>query len=320
VPELTLRFLGPPTLAVDGIPVHLSRQRSLALLAYLVLSGRPHAREELAALLSVEAVGSQERKLLRNALTTLGEHLGDYLLADRQTIAFNTALPCQLDLATLDTLLADDASSDLATLEWAVAQYDCELLDGLSLRDAPLFESWLMRTREHVRQQLAQAAHRLLEHYLGHGNIEQGIALARRLLAIEPWQEGQHRQLMRLLARNGQRAEALAQYELCRQALAAELGVEPHPETTALYERLGAAPFVPRHNLPLPTSPLIGRDTVVAEIARLLVASDCRLVTIVGLGGSGKSRVALAAAAHFVTPMPLVDDHPFPDGCFLVDL
>ena len=320
MPELTLRFLGPPAIAVDGIPIHLSRQRSLALLAYLVLSGRPHAREELAALLSVEAVGSQERKLLRNALTTLSEHLGDYVLADRQTIAFNTALPCQLDLASLDTLLADNASPDLATLEWAVAQYDCELLAGLSLRDAPLFESWLVRTREHVRHQLAQAAHRLLEHYLRHGNIEQGIALARRLLAIEPWQEGLHRQLMRLLARNGQRAEALAQYELCRQALATELGVEPQPETTALFERLGAAPFVPRHNLPLPASPLIGRDNVVAEIARLLVASDCRLVTIVGLGGSGKSRVALAAAAHFVTPMPLVDDHPFPDGCFLVDL
>ena len=73
MPELTLRFLGPPALAVDGIPVHLPRQRSLALLAYLVLTRRPHAREELAAFLSGEAVGSQERKLLRNALTTVAE-------------------------------------------------------------------------------------------------------------------------------------------------------------------------------------------------------------------------------------------------------
>ena len=257
MPDLTLRFLGPPALTVDGIPVHLPRQRSLALLAYLVLTGRPQAREELAALLAGEATGSQERKFLRNALTTLTDQLGGYLIADRHTIAFDGTQPYHLDLATLEAILDDNAAPEPAALEWAVAQYDCELLAGLSLRDAPLFEDWLARARARVRRQLAQAAQRLLEHYLREGQLQPGITLAQRLLAIEPWQEEIHRQMMRLLARNGQRAEALAQYALCRQALADEFGVEPQPETTALFERLGAAPFAPRHNLPAPPSPLL---------------------------------------------------------------
>jgi DNA-binding SARP family transcriptional activator len=46
---------------------------------------------------------------------------------------------------------------------------------------------------------------------------------------------------MRLLARSGQRSAALRQYETCRHTLADELGVEPHEETTALYERIGTA-------------------------------------------------------------------------------
>lgn len=319
MPELILRFLGVPELTLDNAPVHLSRQRSLALLAYLAITGRPHTRDELAALLSGEAVGSQERKLLRNALTSLAEQLGDYLLTNRQTIAFNAALPHRLDVAALDALLANGAADPVA-LELVVAHFGEELLAGLSLRDAPLFETWLLRARAQVRQQLTHAAHRLLEDALHRNELAKGIALARRLLAIEPWQEDIHRQLMHLFARDGQRDAALAQYQECRRALAAELGVEPQPETMAFYERLRAGPFVPRHNLTAPPTALIGREEELAELTRLLADPACRLVTIVGLGGSGKTRLAGAVGAHFVAPILLADDHPFPDGCFLVDL
>ena len=63
---------------------------------------------------------------------------------------------------------------------------------------------------------------------------------ARRCLQLEPWDEQAHRQVMQALALQGQRSAALAQYEACRKALAEELGVEPEPETTRLYQGIRA--------------------------------------------------------------------------------
>ena len=74
--------------------------------------------------------------------------------------------------------------------------------------------------------------------YERRGEYVRALAHAWRKVDLEPWDETARRQVMRLLARNGQRAEALAQYEACRTVLADELGVEPEPETTQLAQRI----------------------------------------------------------------------------------
>lgn len=140
------------------------------------------------------------------------------------------------------------------------------------------------------------------------------LEFAMRLLALDPWREEAHRQMMRLLARSGQRSAALAQYETCRRLLAQELGVEPSPETTALYERIRTAPER-RHNLPVEVTSFVGREAELAALGRRLADPTCRLVTVVGTGGVGKTRLALQAAAaqingflhgvHFVPLTPL---------------
>ena len=91
------------------------------------------------------------------------------------------------------------------------------------------------------------ALRRLADHHEGLGEYEQAQQYAWRLVELEPWQEEGHQQLMRMLALNGQRSAALAQYETCRRLLADELGVEPSAETTTLYqnirdETIGAQP------------------------------------------------------------------------------
>jgi predicted ATPase len=113
---------------------------------------------------------------------------------------------------------------------------------------------------------------------------------------------------MRLLARDGQRSAALAQYETCRRVLERDLGVEPEAETTALYERIRGTPSAElslqsdetQHvqNFPAQTTALIGRETELAELGALVENPACRLITIVGPGGMGKSRLALAVAAE----------------------
>src|SRR5690606_903092 len=80
----------------------------------------------------------------------------------------------------------------------------------------------------------------LVAQHKGRGDYRRAVQHASRWVELEPWDEAGHRQLMELLALDGQRAAALAQYQACRRALAEELGVEPSAETTALYERLRA--------------------------------------------------------------------------------
>ena len=136
-------------------------------------------------------------------------------------------------------------------------------------------------------------------------DLERARRYARRWVDLNPLSERAHRQLMDLLALSNRRREALQQYQTCCRILKAELETEPGPETTALYEHIRTgrmtmptprAPAPPASNLPLPMTPFVGRENELAYATRLLVRPECRLLTLVGLGGVGKTRLALQIA------------------------
>jgi Bacterial transcriptional activator domain/AAA domain len=159
---------------------------------------------------------------------------------------------------------------------------------------------------------------------------------ARRQIELESWREQAHRQLMRALAAIGDRTAALAAYERCRQVLEAELGVEPDEETRALYERISTgelSPLISRAPAPALRSPahltpFVGRERELAEIVARLRQADMRLLTLVGAGGMGKTRLALEvvrlqlADSSSDQPDQLVEPArlTFPDGVFFVSL
>ncbi|MCA9947894.1 MAG: AAA family ATPase, partial [Anaerolineales bacterium] len=140
--------------------------------------------------------------------------------------------------------------------------------------------------------------------------------------------EETHRQLMHLLAADSQRSAALAQYETCRRLLDEELGVQPSGETTALYQEIfndkvtrwqgdKASPghlvtlspghpvtLSPAHNLPTQFTPFIGRSQELETVTKLLQDGRSRLITILGEGGVGKTRLALAAAEQLLPHFP----------------
>jgi len=190
---LHMTFLGVPELHLDGVPVRLKRRYSLALLAYLVLTGRAHPREELAALLAETLTDEPARKLVRNALADLSEQgLGGYILADRQSVAFDSSRAYTLDIERINELAAPGSDPGLDALTLAAECCDAELLSGLMLHDAPQFELWLLTERERLREKLARIARDVLERQVAEDRLEAGIALARRLLAVEPWDESTH--------------------------------------------------------------------------------------------------------------------------------
>jgi DNA-binding SARP family transcriptional activator/predicted ATPase len=328
--QLSLCFLGPFTVTLDNEPIAaFETDKVRALLAYLAVeSDRPHRRQELAGLLWPDWPERSARTNLRNALSNLRKAIGDrdadppFLFISRESLQFNAASDSLVDVTVFRKLVATDqgAKDRHQRLEEALDLYRGPFLAGFSLKDSPSFEDWSLVMREALQREALNALDGLAEMYESHGEYERACEYATWHVAMAPWREDAHRRLMRLLALRGQRGAALAQYDACRIALAEELKVEPGPETTDLYERIrdgefgsgmtGSSRAVDRialratndagetpHNLPAPTTAFVGRDKELAELAGLLAEPEHRLITVVGPGGSGKTRLALEAGA-----------------------
>ncbi len=313
--KLELSLLGTVVIIQNGESVSGQiSAKSQALLCYLAVTGCPQSREKLAGLLWADKSEASAKANLRKSLSDLRQLVGNALFITRQTVAFNRDSAYWLDVEVFESALAEDdpASEKLEPLREAVELYRGDFLEGLSVRQAVEFEEWVLSERERLRQMVIQALQRLSEAYTGRGEYAAGIEYTNRLLTLEPWQEEAHRQLMTLLARSGQHSAALAQYETCRRVLAEELGVEPLPETQALYHRLKTRRETSAHNLPLQTTPFVGRQAELAQIAHYLGRDDCHLLTLIGAGGIGKTRLALQAAGQALDA--------FADGVYFVPL
>ncbi|MDX1664936.1 MAG: BTAD domain-containing putative transcriptional regulator, partial [Candidatus Promineifilaceae bacterium] len=300
-----LALLGQPQLELDGEPVDIRSRKGLALLCYLAAGQRAYSRSWLAGLFWAEKSEAQARRNLRVALTHLRRAVGDYVDADRTSVAFAWRRDHWLDIAQLRAALHQTPEAARA----AAALVRGPFLQDLPVPDAPAFEIWLLGEREHYRTLARELLLSLLEHDLAAGQHAEGLEAARRLVALDPWQEDAQRWLIRFLALNGQQAAALSQFERCRQILAEELGVAPAAETVALAEavRAGelrpAAPVPPAaplrerpHNLPVPATSFVGRERELSQVRHLLGEESCRLLTLLGPGGVGKSRLALETA------------------------
>ncbi len=254
--QLRLHLLGPFRAFQDGAPVTgFESNKVRALLAYLAVeSDQLHRRESLAGLLWPEMPDRGALSNLRYALSDLRLVLGDreadphYLFVTRDSIGVNPLGDLWLDVAQLlDTVAAQEAETmamGLAAngasgrLAEALDLYVGPFLDGFSVSGSAPFEEWALFKREQIGRQALWAMHALAGHCEAVGDLDGACRYARRQIALEPWSEDAHRQVMRSLAQSGQRNAALKQYEVCRRLLMRELGVEPAEETTALYRQI----------------------------------------------------------------------------------
>lgn len=311
----------------------LSRIKSTALLAFLAVEAdRPHRRSMLAGLLWPEFSEKAARASLRNALANLRQSIQDayahppYLLVDNETLQFNTASDFWLDASQFEQSISrrekpplDEQEGIIVKLQSAASLYQGRFLHGFSLKDSPEFDEWVLMKQEYYQRQALTVLADLANFFEKQGNFTQASEYAQRVVFLEPWHEEAHRQLMRLLALSGKRKLALAQFEATRQSLEDELGLLPDGETVQLYEKIrdgelrGAAEVkIPLHNLPAMLTSLIGREKELENLLQRLSDPGCRLLTLVGSGGSGKTRLALEAALRCLTH--------FTNGVFYVPL
>jgi TolB-like protein/DNA-binding SARP family transcriptional activator len=241
-----LRLLGGFDLhSADGRAAIPAGRKVRALLACLALSpeqARP--REKLMALLWSDRSDEQARASLRQALVEMRRVLGD-----------PSPVRAEHDAVSLDpTCLAVDALdferlAKAGKWEEAAALYRGPLLDGHGVRD-DAFEDWIRveRTRLH------DLAVDVLERLTGAQSGEAAIATAQQLLQLDPAREETHRLLMRLYASIGQRAQALRQYDHCRDVLQRDLQAKPDAETERLYRQIQHETVPPPATPPTPAA------------------------------------------------------------------
>ena len=328
--RLALFLLGPPGIEYNGESVQIHTRKSVALLAYLVVTGESHTRDALATLFWPESDQARARASLRKTLSLLRKSLhGGWLEVGREELAIQQNSGLWVDVNRFRGLLAacrthnhskdEVCSSCVPLLAEAVDLYRDDFLTGFTLPDSPGFDEWQFFVGERLRGEVASALERLVQRYSVRGELELAVEHARRRLALDPLHEPAHRQLMQLYTRSNQRAAALRQYETCVQVLERELAVPPEDETTQLYQSIVASPSSPgptrslhSHNLPYQRTSLVGREEELTQIGWLLEGAQCRLLTLTGPGGIGKTHLAIQAAAERVGA--------FPDGVFFVPL
>jgi predicted ATPase/DNA-binding SARP family transcriptional activator/tetratricopeptide (TPR) repeat protein len=332
-------LLGAPYLEIAGKIRPVQRRKVMALLAYLAIKGDPQRRESLAALLWPGSPAKLAHGSLRRTLSEATQILGrDWMVGNRDMVGLHPDLGLWLDVTEFQKRVVDCAKAihDCHDrLVEAVSLYRDDFLTGFTLPDCPDFDEWQFFQAEALRQAFSTALQNLCRLDRQQGETEAALAHARRWLALDLLHEPAHRELMVLYAESGQQAAALRQYQVCADTLATELGIAPSEETTALYERIRVgslsrsareqAPGVatplsalPRlemavplekanviHNLPRQHTSFVGRVRELAEITRLLCDEpECRLLTLVGPGGVGKTRLALRAAENSLPAFP----------------
>ncbi len=326
-PILYLRLLGGPEIRLGEPPVHLETAKTLALLAYLVMRPGAHQREMLADLLWGDQGPARAARSLRRAVWNIRRSLCSdeescpYLHVSRHDIAFNHQAPYTLDVETFENHLkavkstisptTHPASSEVIQyLNECVRLYRGDFMEGVYVEGSSAFEAWLLGERAYYRERIIQVLFQLSEIYIARGEYDDAILALQRLLALIPWSERAHRQLMFCYALAGRRADALAQYERCRRTLRDEFGTDPLPETIELYEwvrdpqrfrqalQQTVIASVSTSLRAPPPIPFLGRGE---EHAWLLAQWETRgsgLTLVEGTAGVGKTRLVEEVLRH----------------------
>jgi predicted ATPase/DNA-binding SARP family transcriptional activator/predicted negative regulator of RcsB-dependent stress response len=330
--SLYITTLGSWSVTLDGAalpPLH--SRKADALLAYLACTRRPQSRVVLADLLWDDVPTERALANLSVLLNSLRKHLAPWFTITRQQVAFVPSAACQLDVAQLEAAIVSAGNEPLnrlaaAQLEAAMQLYGGDFLHGLHVRAASGFETWQLAEQERLRQLVLGAGIVLLKSQIQLRAYQRGIEQARHLLPLDPYHESLNQLLLLLYTYNGQRGAALAHYQHYTQLLHNDLGVEPPATLAALHEQIShnslaaagmelasASSFRP---VPVgaahPATSMVDRETELRQIAERLAAPACRLLTLLGPGGSGKTRLAMQSSSDIAGN--------FADGVIFVDL
>ena len=309
VTQVTL--LGRAAIYTQGERLEPPFGKLTALLYYVAYQGGWVSRDDLIYLFYPDLEEHKARQNLRPLLTKLRR------------------LPWAAGLEVEPTRLRWNVPTDVRAfkdavekghLEEAVGHYRGELLGGFRLSAAPEFDTWLEVERGELQRSWRNVMVALTEELTSQGCHRQAADLLHRLFRANPLDETVFRRYFTALASAGRKSEALEVFEAFRKVLDGEVAGEPEPATQDLVARLHSGDLAVAGPVPTlavtrpkpnrPTTRFVGRTTEVAEVVAHLQEPACRLLSVLGPGGIGKTRLAAEVGG--------VLSAEFADGVFFV--
>lgn len=287
---VSVRVLGDIRIDIDGRAVALpDSTRAVALLGWLALHAGPRSRSEVASALWPDVPDSAARSSVRTALWALrrafGPHADVVLEASRSRIGLHNV---EVDAALFDELVAE------GRLDEALAVSAGDMLPGVD-------DEWAMLARESHRDKVIGLLRDQSEKAAANGDWPLAIERAQQAAELNPLSESCARLLMRRYDEAGDPSRALAVYTRIVERLRHELKIAPADETWQLSEQIRSRQRSQRRKIRpgnelrrLATTPLVGRDTELAALARAWRSARAGaggVAVVHGAPGLGKTRL-----------------------------
>ncbi len=321
--EIAIYTLGNLVIQQNGQVVeNLISTKAALLLVYLAMHPGEHSRKKLAVLLWSETSDQQALKNLRTVLSSIRQEMPEALVIERDVLMISDGITIGVDAHRFEKgcekVLAPVGLLDVAkTMQEIMGLYRGDFLEGITVRDAEELDGWISEQQRHFQHLYRQLLFEFVELALKQAQYEAGLAHAWKLVGLDPLWDAAQRQLMRLLAFSNRTSEALLQYDRFARLLDEELGAAPDAETTALTEQIRGGILRPDKpvlaaSIALPDMPFVEPQEALEIAQRMLGTPQCRLLTVFGISGIGKTALVTQIAYH--------RQHLYPDGVYLISI
>lgn len=314
--SVVLRLLGPPLLEADRRPVLLSRRKTMALLAWLAMERRDHARDSIAAFFWPECDQQRARANLRSSIFELNHALGCGCLVTRQDLVRLEPLGMHIDVDSfLDgSIPCESHDPDIlcpecaSRAEGAAALWRAAFLSGFSIRGSPDFDEWQISTSSRLRGAYCVLLRRLAAFNRRLKDYRKAELFTLSWIEEEPFEEEARLARVEILLAADRREAAAESIEDWERLSRAELRrpLSKRMEQLARGLREGASPAGKSSATPsrypdagpglrswCPGADwMVGRERELSELNALLRDRTCRLCSITGAGGIGKTLLA----------------------------
>ncbi len=328
-------FGGVRLIVGEQVVTRFRTEKTALLLAYLATHlHQSHPREMLLDLLWPDSGTESGRTSLRVSLSALRKLLEDRGVAPESvfyTDNFGIGLRASAVVTDLQMM---ERSLRLARYSSSVVERKEHLAQAVSLyTDLPLkgyYEDWVLQLQEHVSERYFLALDELLKILEAQGDLELAMEYALQGITRDPLREEPHLALMRIHLARGYPAEARKAFAQWEQLLRDELFSTPSRETLRLAQAVKSGAqqahetmqSLCRSTLPAVSGKILGKEHEVTRLLHLLTGGTERLITLVGEGGIGKTRLAIEVARRFITqtqhPAWFVELTDLSDGALLL--
>ncbi len=310
---LEIRALGNPKLAVDGEDLESLSLRAQVMLVFLSLEGGKHSRNYLAAMLWPESPEAKALTSLRVLLSELRKLVPGCLDIQRTDLGINPEQELYLDIAEFEGFLK------AGELSKAYQLYRGDLLSGVFIPGSPEFENWRRWENERIRLFALRQGEKTILKEFGLENYQDVDSYCRDLIRIDPTNEIANLYFILAQAIRGHRSAAIKHIQEYETSLQENLGMDLPDEVTRIQEMISTGDLdslikilKPDHHLPSSATSFIGRVEEINAISKMVSNPGCRLISIIGPGGIGKTRLAIETVKTTLME--------FPDGSYYVPL